>query len=282
MKRGESIGFLYCENGLGKEEKILLKLAKKKNIKIELINISKDINEKELYEKIKNCGIIYNNTAEDFGIEIAKTIEEMGKKIIDSPEVYYFTEDKWLFYLKCREKNIPVPETILLSENINIAKKEIKEFNKWPVILKRIYGTLGEYVDKADNLLEAEKIIKKFWKKGSERIPVIAQEYIKSPSYRVTVIGDKIVQTAIKENHGWKSTGTYEKKFRKFEVDSELKKIIKKIKKFSGINVCGIDFLKKDGRWIVLEINAEPGFDFRESERKKLLEELLNFLADYK
>ena len=278
MKKGE-LGILFDERqSLGEEEKIFVNLAKKKKIKLVMMNISKIKDEKEIKKKIKNCKVIFNNTGEGFGIEIAKTIEALGKKVVDSPKTYYFVEDKWMFFVKCKEHGIPSPETILLSENIQIAKSELKKFKKWPVILKRVYGTWGEYVEKADNLNQAERIIKKFWKKGSERVPIIAQEFIRSPSYRVTLIGDKVIQTAIKENIGWKSTGVYEKKFEKFKIDKNLKEIIKKIKKFSGISICGIDFLKKEKQWIVIEINAEPGLDFFKNERKKLIGKVLNFL----
>ena len=173
-------------------------------------------------------------------------------------------------------------EIILDEKNINLAKEELKNFERWPVIIKRVHGTWGEYVEKAENLNEAVRIIKKFWKKGAERLPIVAQEFIRSPSYRVTVIGDKIVQTAIKENIGWKSTGVYEKKFKKFDIVPELESIIKKVVKFSGINICGIDLLKKDNCWFVLEINSQPGLDFFINEREKLLEEILDFRKNHK
>ena len=51
---------------------------------------------------------------------------------------------------------------------------------------------MGEYVGKAKGMGEAEELIKKFWKKGAEKLPIIAQEFVKSPSYRVTVIGNRI------------------------------------------------------------------------------------------
>lgn len=281
MKK-KGIGVLFDEQKeLGEEERIFVNLAKRKKINLVMINTSKEINEKEMKEKIKNCKIIFNNTAENIGTEIAKTLEALGKKVIEPPGVYYFIEDKWMFFVKCRKNKIPVPETILLPENIKIAKKYLKNFGRWPVILKRVYGTWGEYVEKADNLNQAEKIIKKFWKKGSERLPIIAQEFIRSPSYRVTIIKDKVVQTAIKENIGWKATGIYRKKFKKFKVDSELKKIIKKIDKFSKMDIYGVDLLKKDGKWVVLEINAEPGLDFFKNERKKLIGKVLDFLKSF-
>jgi len=278
----KQVGIIYSGKNPGKDEKLFQKLAKKKNIEIIFVNISKEIDELALGEKLKNCKVVYNNTAEDFGVEYAKTMESLGKKVIDPPKVFYFTEDKWMFFLKCKKHNISTPETVLLCENISIAKKELKKFAHWPVILKRISGTMGEYVEQANNLEHAEYIIRKFWKKGAEKLPIIAQEMIKSPSYRVTVIGGKIVQTALKENKaGWKSTGVYEKKFKKFLIDKELKKIINKLIRISGIQICGVDLLKKNGKWVVLEINSEPAFDFFENERGKLISLTLNLLKKY-
>ncbi|MFA5020363.1 MAG: ATP-grasp domain-containing protein [Candidatus Pacearchaeota archaeon] len=272
------VGYITSISGMEKEDKIFFKLAKEKGIELVRFNIYEDLDEKQLEEKVKKCDIFYSSTAEDFVVEFIKTIEEIGKKVIPSSEAYYYCEDKWMLFLKCREHKIPVPETILLSEHIPTAKKELKNFGQWPVILKRVSGTMGQFVEKADNLSESEKIIKKFWIKGSERLPIIAQEFISSPSYRVTTIGDKIVQTALKENKGWKSTGVYASKFKRFEVDKELNSIIKKTKKIVKIDICGMDFLKQNGRWILLEVNSEPAFDFFLNDEEMLVNETINFL----
>ena len=66
-----------------------------------------------------------------------------------------------MFFLKCKENGIPTPDTNLLSPNLIVAKKELEELDCWPVILKRIDGTCGEYVDKAEDINSALKIIKK-------------------------------------------------------------------------------------------------------------------------
>lgn len=272
------IGYIFNEPRLCADEKIFLKLAKKKNIDLVLINAAKDLDEAKLEREIKKCDVIYDNSSEEFSLEIAKTIESFGKKVIENPKVFYDSEDKWLFFVKCKKHNIPIPRTILLSENLNITKRELERFDSWPVILKRVSGTMGQYVEKVDNLDQAEKIILKFWKKGSERLPIIAQEFVNSPSYRVTAIDGKIVQTVTKKNRGWKSTGVYAKKLDRFKVDKELRKIVDKVLKVSGIKICGIDFLKKEGKWLVLEVNAEPAFDFFDDEREKIIGDVLDFL----
>lgn len=272
------IGFLYSGRGLGKEEKLFLELAKRKNLDLAMFNIFKKINENDFVEKIKKCNLVYNNTAEDFVLEYIKTAEQVGKRVIDNSRLYYYTEDKWVFYLQCRENNIPTPQTILLPENLELVKQELEEFGKFPVVIKRVTGTMGEYVDRAHNPTQAIEIMQKFWKKGSEKLPIVAQEFIKSPCYRVTVIDGKIVQTAIKKSKNWKATGVYGKKFEKFRISPNLRKIIKKVIKITKVNICGIDLLKKDGKWFVLEVNSEPALDWFEDEHPKLIEKVLDLL----
>ena len=275
-----TVGYLFNEPYLRKDEKIFLEVAKNKCLNLVMINTAKDLSEEELEKQIGKCDIFFNNSAEDFAVEIVKTIEEFGKRVIEPSIKFYYDEDKWMFFLKCKEHKIPTLKTILLSQNWNFIKKELEKFGEWPVILKRVEGTNGEYVDKADNLGEAEKIINRFWKKGSIRLPIIAQEFVRSPSYRVTVIGDRVVQTAIKDSKGWKATGVYieDKNVKKFQVDKELKKIIDKINHVFGMKIYGIDLFKKNGKWIVLEINSAPGLDFFSKEERKLVGEILDFL----
>ncbi len=275
-----TIGYIFNEPYPRRDEKIFMDVAKKKGINLLMLNSAKDLEEDTLAEKTKNCKVFFNNSAEDFALEAVKTLEELGKKVIEPSSIYYYTEDKWLFFMKCEDHKIPTLRTTLLSQNWNIIKKELQKFNEWPVILKRIEGTNGDYVEKADNLKEAERVIKHFWKKGTDRLPIIAQEFVQSLSYRVTVIGDRIAQTAIKDGKGWKKTGVYmlDKNVKDFRIDKELNSIIKKLNKAFRMKVYGVDLFKKNGRWLVLEINSSPGLDFFSKEEKKLVGEILDLL----
>ena len=278
-KKVKTIGYIYSEEKLKEDEKIFRKLAKKRNLDIEMFNLLKGLSGKETEKRIKKCDIFYNNSGEEFAVEFVKTIENLGKKVVDCSKVYYYGEDKWYMFLMMKKKGIPTVRTMLLSENMNIAKKELEEFGYWPVILKRIYGTMGEFVDKAENMGEATNIMKKFWGKAKERIPIIAQEMICSPCYRVTVIDNKIKQSIVKKSKGWKCTGVYLHRVGRFSPDGKLKEIIRKLNKIFGIKVYGVDLLKKNSQWIVLEINAQPAFDFILSEREMLINEVLNLLV---
>lgn len=218
------IGYLYNGRGLGEDEILFKKIAKKKKIDVILINTSLGYTDDELKEEIKKCDIIYNSSGDDFVIETEKTIEELGKKIIENSKSYYYVEDKWMFYLKCKKHKIQTPKTILLAQDITYAKKDLNDFNQWPVIIKKVNGCMGEFVEKADNIKEADKIIRKLWKENNDRDSLIAQEFIKSPSYRVTLIGGKIVQTAIKKTQDGKQQESTQKKWKSLQLTKKLKK----------------------------------------------------------
>ncbi len=53
----------------GKDEKSFIKIAKKKNIELEMFSISEDISEKTIEEKFRRCDIVFNSAGEDFAVE---------------------------------------------------------------------------------------------------------------------------------------------------------------------------------------------------------------------
>ena len=280
-KKKLMVGLLISEKRMGIEERLFLKCAKKRNMELVFINLAKKFDEEIFERQVKKCDVIYNDVGEGFVLEPLKTIEEFGKKVIDASKLYYYTEDKWMFFVKCKEHNIPTPETILLPNNLTMARAELKEFGKWPVILKRIYGMEGQNVEKADTLEEAVKIAKSIWSKDIDKLPLIAQEYTKSFSYRVTMIGGEIVQSVIKKSRNWKSTGVYAKDCERFRIDHALRKTLEKVFRVMKINICGVDLLKRGKEWLVLEVNTEPGLDFIEKEREKLIGKVLDFIKKY-
>jgi glutathione synthase/RimK-type ligase-like ATP-grasp enzyme len=272
------LGYIHNEKVYNAEQKSFLKMAKKHNSEILFINIGEDLIENILEEKIKRCDILINRTDEILAIEVVKTAEALGKKVVDSSEAFYYKEDKWMLYLKCKEKKIPIPETILLPDALPGVKKELLEFNRWPVILKRIDCSEGKFVEKAENIDEALELIKKFWKKSYERLPIIAQEFIKSYSYRILLIDGKVVQTEIKKGTNWKLTGVYIKKFTRFKVDKELAVIAKKIAEQTKIKILGIDLIKRYGKWHVIDANSEPCFSDFKSELDEMVSKTIVFL----
>lgn len=274
------IGYIYDNSRPSIEDKKFFKIAKKKNIELVPFNISYELEQDKIEEKAKKCDIIFNDAGEMIAIELVKTLEALGKQVYEKSDAAYYMEDKWIFAVKCRKHKIPTPKTILLSDNLKTAKKELINFNSWPVVLKRVFGCRGEFVEKADNPDEAIETIKHLWKKGNEKLPIIAQEFIESDSYRVTLINNEIVQTAIKKRHGWKATGCNDLKFRRFKLDSDIERMALKLAKISKIKICGIDFAKNKGKWLAIEINAEPSLKLYDTDHDMMIGKTLDFLKN--
>jgi glutathione synthase/RimK-type ligase-like ATP-grasp enzyme len=272
------IGYISDDRTPSLEDKKFFSIAKEMNIELVPFNINFKIIEEEVEKKAKECRIIFNNSDYLTGVELVKTLEAMGKKVIDPSKVRNLFEDKWIFFVKCKENHILTPTTILLPIDLDGAEAELKEFNRWPVVLKRVDGERGKFVDKGENMADAIKIIKHFWENDNERSPILAQEFIDSNCYRVTVIDKKIVQTAIKKKHSWKATGCYASRFWHFKVDKNLKRVVDKIIKMTNIDVCGIDFLKKDSEWLALEVNKEPSLKMFDSDHERLIRLVLKCL----
>jgi glutathione synthase/RimK-type ligase-like ATP-grasp enzyme len=273
-----TIGFITNTRGPAIEDKKFARIAKQVGVDLVVINSTKDFDIEEIKKRAANCDIIYNDEADYVSLELAKSLELFGHNVVELSESFYYTEDKWLMYLKFLKYKIPTPETILLSSNLTSAREELVKFGKFPVILKRISGFQGNFVEKADNADEAIDIIKKFWEKGEDRYPILAQEFVHSHSYRVTTIGGEVVQTALKKSKDWKETGVFAHRIWKFKIDEGMEKILKKIKKMADIDICGIDFAKKGNKWMVIEINAAPAYDFFASEYNMLVKKVLLYL----
>ncbi len=273
-----TIGFITNHRLLTEEDERFLRLAKKVGVRLLIFNAADDFNLKRIESKAAKCAVIFNDEADYLSLELAKTLETLGGRVVEASQSFYYTEDKWLFYLKCLKNKIPVPATILLSTDFTSIKRELRGFNHFPVVLKRIEGFHGDFVDKADDVSEAVAVIRNFWEKGEKQFPILAQEFLDSSSYRVMTIGGEVAQTAIKKSDNWKATGGSAVRFWKFKVDRELRGILKKLGKMTDIAICGFDFAKKNGHWVVIEANAEPSFRFFDSEYDAVIEKTLRYL----
>ncbi len=282
-----SIGVI-CTARLNSTERNLFPLLKKK-FNLVLFPIQKDIDYASLKEQSENLKIILN-TAGDMpntydALEIVKTFENLGKHVIDSSRSFYYREDKWLFYQTCIKNNLPTPVTYYIPRNINVSKTKLKQILYiGPVVFKGAFSDTGRAVKRALNFKEALKVIKELRRKINI-MPIIAQRYVPhgKVSYRVTIVGSKIIQGVVKYGKTWKEGKLFWKneKYRLFNVDNNLKKMCLKAAKVFGLEWCGIDLLKDEaGRWYLAEINSCPSMDFVLKDMKRSNNLLVNYLLE--
>lgn len=267
-------------------EKHLFPLLKK-DFNLIFFPIQNDI-DYDILKKQANKTKIIINTAGDMpntydALEIVKTFEELGKHVIDSSKSFYYREDKWMFYQTCVKNHLPTPVTYYIPRNINISKSKLKHIlSEGPVVFKGAFSDTGRAVKRAMNYNEALKVIKELRKKIYV-MPIVAQRYVPHGkiSYRVTLAGNKIIQSIIKYGKTWKEGKLFWKneKYRLFKVSKDLEKLCKKVSKAFGLEWCGIDLMQDEaGNWFIIEVNSCPSMDFVIKDMKRSNEELVNYI----
>ncbi len=287
MQKGDKPGIgVICRSRENATERYLFPELKKR-FNVIFFPIQKDTDYEWLKENSKNVKIVINTAGDvpnvEDSLEMMKTFEGFGKHVIDSSHSFYYKEDKWLFYLTCLKHGFPTPKTHYIPRSISLSKGKLKEIlNDGPVVFKGIFSDTGRAVKRAMNFQEAADVLKSLRKKVGS-MPIIAQQYIPhgTVSYRVTLVGDKIIQSVVKYGKNWKEGKLFWKneKYRSFKVDKNLSSMCKKVASVFGIEWCGIDLMKdEEGKWYIIEVNSCPSMDFVLKDSKRAVGEVSDYL----
>lgn len=246
-----------------------LPIFKKRNIEVEVI-----INDGTL-AVIDKGEIKINLPKVDFVIYmdkdyyLARMLEKAGYKLFNSAEFTKLCDDKILTYIVCANKNINMVKTLagplvyhdnLLDSNLLFLDKVIEELG-FPLVVKEVYGSLGEGVHIANNKEELISLYKKYFVK-----PILFQKYISSSygkSVRVLIIDGKVVGGFERFNkHDFRSNFGEDASARKLENNSKFFEIAAKISQKLNILYAGLDFLyDENNEPILCEINSNAFFE---------------------
>ncbi|MBN2518197.1 MAG: hypothetical protein JXB14_05095 [Candidatus Altiarchaeota archaeon] len=278
-----SIGFVYSKNFHDELDDDLIKILERRMNVVHLpIEELEDLS--AIQKRVKDCKVVFNDSTFEpitfEAIELSKTLEELGMKVINSSHSFFYQEDKWMFYLKCLEHRLPTPKTYFIPKGRIRNPAFIKEIlEEGPLVLKAIFSDRGQCVEKVTSY---DSLLKKLHRIAAKNpiSPIIAQRYIPSNHrcYRVTLINHRAVQAIVKIGKSWKETGDPKKDhFRKIKMTGGLKEMCEKASRAFGMELCGLDLILANGRWHIIEANSSPALCFIIGETKKLMD----LLADY-
>ena len=194
---------------------------------------------------------------------IAKMLEKAGYRLFNKAEAVRICDDKMLTHLTLTNANIKMPKTINFplryysddySEFLNNVIKELG----FPMIVKEVYGSLGEQVHLVNNKEELFSLEEKIYKR-----PHIYQEYIKSSKgkdVRMVVINKKYVTNmhrVAQDKDEFKSNIETGGIGIKIEPTKEFIKTAEKVATIIDLDYCGLDLLiGEDNEPILCEVNA--------------------------
>ena len=224
---------------------------------------------------IKDNNVVINLPKSDFVIYLdkdfylAKELEKAGYRLFNKADFIKLCDDKMLTCIECANRGIKMPKTIagplfyskeLKEENLTFLDNIISQLGL-PLVLKRVYGSLGVDVHLANT---KEELIKLY--KANCREPIQFQEYIKSSfgkSMRVIVIDSKVVGGFIRYNtEDFRSNFGTTASAKKAENCDVFFKFAQKIADEFKIEYAGIDLLfDTSNEPILCEINSNAFFE---------------------
>ena len=225
--------------------------------------------------KIENGEIVLSIPKYDFviyldkDIYLARILERQGYRLFNKADFIKLCDDKMLTLIRCANEGWPIIKTLpgplvytdeLTEENYRFLDHVIEELGL-PLVVKRVYGSLGEGV----YLIDTKDKLKEFYK-VNYRSPLLFEEYISSSkgrSLRAIVIDKKVIGIIERDNPAdFRSNFGTTNFSTKVEKNEKCWRFAEKISQKLDIEYAGIDFLyDKNEEPILCEINSNAFFE---------------------
>ena len=143
----------------------------------------------------------------DKDIYLARMLEKVGKRLFNKADFIKLCDDKMLTFIKCANMGIKMPDTFagplvytsIQEPHLGFLDDIISKLG-FPMVVKKVYGSLGEGVFLVKNKDELIALYREIC-----HSPVIFQRYVSSSkgrSIRVIVIDGKVFGAFIRKNGG--------------------------------------------------------------------------------
>ena len=192
-----------------------------------------------------------------FRLDILRSIEEYGIRLINSREALELASDKFLTSVILEKNNIPTPKTIIC-EDPHEALESFEELGG-DVVLKPLFGSKGIGITRLNDKSFAENVI---YSLGHLNEIFYLQEFIEhyNQDIRILIIGDNAIAGMYRVSDNWKTNIHAGARMEHIELTTELKELAINAAKAVKTEIAGVDIIESEKGLYVLEVNSIPGF----------------------
>ncbi|MCF0107577.1 MAG: RimK family alpha-L-glutamate ligase [Bacilli bacterium] len=231
------------------------------------------INDGTLAE-IKDSNVQINLPKADFviyldkDIYLARLLEKAGYRLFNRADFIKLCDDKVLTFIACSNMGIKMPTTFagplvyfdIENKNLDFLKKIENELG-YPMVVKKVYGSLGEGVYLVQNNEELRDLYLKIC-----RNPILFQRYVKTSkghSVRVLIVDGKVFGLFSRKNDAdFRSNFGVSAGGEPIDDQKVYVEFAQNIADKLNIEYAGIDLLDdEDGTPILCEINSNAFFE---------------------
>ncbi|MFX0188488.1 MAG: RimK family alpha-L-glutamate ligase [Candidatus Hodarchaeota archaeon] len=192
-----------------------------------------------------------------FRLDILRSIEEYGIRLINSREALELASDKFLTSIILEKNNIPTPKTIICED----PQEAIESFEELggDAVLKPLFGSKGIGITRLNDKSFAENVI---YSLGHLNEIFYLQEFIEhyNQDIRILIIGDNAIAGMYRVSDNWKTNIHAGARMEPIELTTELKKLAINAAKAVKTEIAGVDIIESEKGLYVLEVNSIPGF----------------------
>ena len=201
----------------------------------------------------------------DKDLYLLEALEQTGLRVFNRLDAVRVCDDKMLTALALDKAGIPMPKTMAaplffgkqaVVDEVFLAEAQAKL--GYPMIVKKVRGSLGEQVGLAHDKVELQNLV------GKMDDRYILQEYIKESNgsdIRVLVVGDKVLGAIRRQGSDFRSNAALGGSVSAYSLEQEAQEMCLGIAKILGLDYCGIDLLPDGkGGYKVCEVNSNAFF----------------------
>lgn len=256
--------FFILYDQLRWEEKSLIEAAKKKDIKLEVINcrensIDLDKDEFTYCDDIilQRCVSYYNN------LHSTAAFEGLGAKMINSLYTAIMCGNKLFTHMELAKSGIAIPKAFCAFSNQSAM--DILNKNGYPKVIKPVVGSWGRMVALLRDKEAAEAVIEDREHMYPLYHVFYFEEFVKRPprDIRCIVVGNKVVAAIYRYSgdNEWKTNMALGGKAEACKVTNEMEELCLKVAKTLKGEILGVDLMESDENGLLVhEVNNTTEF----------------------
>ena len=195
-----------------------------------------------------------------FRMDVLHALQRQGKKVLNPPRALESAVDKFLASELLQSHGLDIPHTFCCQDS-DTAMEAFERFGK-DIVVKPLFGAEGRGILRIEDEQLAWRVFRAIEKIGGV---IYLQPYIKHPGWdlRIFILGKKVLggmkRTA--PQGAWMTNVAQGGKGEAYKLNSNLEEIGIKASNAVGAEIAGVDLiLDENGKWLVLEVNAVPGW----------------------
>jgi [lysine-biosynthesis-protein LysW]---L-2-aminoadipate ligase len=256
--------FFILYDQLRWEEKSLIEAAKKKDIKLEVINcrensIDLDKDEFTYCDDIilQRCVSYYNN------LHSTAAFEGLGAKMINSLYTAIMCGNKLFTHMELAKSGIAIPKAFCAFSNQSAM--DILNKNGYPKVIKPVVGSWGRMVALLRDKEAAEAVIEDREHMYPLYHVFYFEEFVKRPprDIRCIIVGNKVVAAIYRYSgdNEWKTNMALGGKAEACKVTNEMEDLCLKVAKTLKGEILGVDLMESDENGLLVhEVNNTTEF----------------------